>query len=64
MLSSFDICIAIQNKETIQIITKTKTKQSKDYIVKLKRMKVKSDHRTKFSNLSNWKEEDGKKSGL
>ena len=24
-------------------------------------MKVKSDHRSKFSNLSNWKEEPGKK---
>ena len=27
-------------------------------------MKVKSDHRSKFSNLSNWKEEALKKSGL
>ena len=27
-------------------------------------MKVKSDHRSKFSNLSNWKEEAWKKSGL
>ena len=25
---------------------------------------VKSDHRSKLSNLSNWKEEAGKKSGL
>ena len=27
-------------------------------------MKVKSDHRSKFSNLSNWKEEAWKKSGF
>jgi len=27
-------------------------------------MKVKNDHRSKFSNLSNWKEEAWKKSGL
>ena len=27
-------------------------------------MKVKCDHRSKFSNLSNWKEEAWKKSGL
>ena len=27
-------------------------------------LKVKSDHRSKFSNLSNWKEEACKKSGL
>ena len=27
-------------------------------------MKVKGDHRSKFSNLSNWKEEAWKKSGL
>ena len=27
-------------------------------------MKVKSDHRSLFSNLSNWKEEAWKKSGL
>ena len=27
-------------------------------------MKVKNDHRSKFSNLSNWKEEARKKSGL
>ena len=27
-------------------------------------MKVNSDHRSKFSNLSNWKEEAWKKSGL
>ena len=28
------------------------------------KMKVKSDHRSRFSNLSNWKEEAWKKSGL
>ena len=27
-------------------------------------MKVKSDHRSKFSNLSNWKEEAWKKQGF
>ena len=27
-------------------------------------MRVKNDHRSKFSNLSNWKEEAWKKSGL
>ena len=27
-------------------------------------MKMKNDHRSKFSNLSNWKEEAWKKSGL
>jgi len=27
-------------------------------------MKVKNDHRSKFSNVSNWKEEACKKSGL
>ena len=27
-------------------------------------MKVKNDHRTKFSNLSNWEEEAWKKSGF
>ena len=27
-------------------------------------LKVKNDHRSKFSNLSNWKEEPEKKSGL
>ena len=30
----------------------------------ISRMKVKNDHRSKFSNLSNWKEEAWKKSGL
>ena len=31
---------------------------------KIRNMKVKSDHRSKFSDLSNWKEEACKKSGL
>ena len=32
--------------------------------IKTEKMKVKNDHRRKFSNLSNWKEEAWKISGL
>ena len=40
------------------------TIQCSHMIVSMQTLKVKNDHCSKFSNLSSWKEEAGKKSGL
>ena len=37
---------------------------SQTYMATSKTMNLKNDHRRKFSNLSNWKEQAWKKSGL
>ena len=40
------------------------TTRTSNLVYNITSSKVKNDHRSKFSNLSNWKEEAWKKSGL
>ena len=47
------------NLQHIQLNTKSISSKNLDFVFKYAvfKMKVKNDHRNKFSNLSNWKEE-------